>query len=164
MKRRRTKRLLLLIASALVILSAAVFGLRQREYLVIRNQETGETYVRVPVETGDKLNFGWEHSFEHIPWNEYYEVEKDGSFLLNTISVAGFGAGIPAEMDCTYRYEDGLIYMDDIGSEFPRFNWINSQTALKEIGLNGRLLIRGEDMPHHEKMVLCIEQGKEDMK
>ena len=84
MKRRRTKFTLLLIASALVILSAAAFGLRQ-------------------------------------------------------------------------RYEDGLIYMDDIGSEFPRFNWINSQTALKEIGLNGRLLIRGEDMPHHEKMVLCIE-------
>ena len=49
---------------------------------------------------------------------------------------------------------DGLIYMDDIESEFPQFNWINSQTALKEIGLNGRLLIRGGDMPHHQKIVI----------
>ena len=161
MIRRRTKLLLsaaiLLILSALFVFSAAAFRLRQREYLVIRNQESGDTYVRVPVETGDELSFGWEHSFEHIPWNEYYEIEEDGSFLLHTISVAGFGAGIPAEMDCTYRYEDGLIYMDDIESEFPQFNWINSQTALKEIGLNGRLLIRGSDMPHHQKIVLCIE-------
>ena len=99
----------------------------------------------------------YKRQFEHIPWNEYYEIEEDGSFLLHTISVAGFGAGIPAEMDCTYRYEDGLIYMDDIESEFPQFNWINSQTALKEIGLNGRILIRGSDMPHHQKIVLCIE-------
>ena len=60
-------------------------------------------------------------------------------------------------MDVSYRYEDGLIYMDGIESCFQQFNWINSQTALREIRLNGELLIRGEDMPHHEKMVLVVK-------
>ena len=126
--------------------------------LVIENLETGEVYADVLVEAGDEVSFGWTHSFEHIPWNEYYEVEPDGSFLLHTISVAGFGAGIPAEMDCTYRYEDGLIYMDDIESHFEQFNWINSQTALREIAVNGEHLLAGADMPHHEKMILSIKK------
>lgn len=128
------------------------------ERLVVENRDTGEVYADVPIEAGDEVSFGWTHSFEHIPWNEYYEVEPDGSFLLHTISVAGFGAGIPAEMDCTYRYEDGLIYMDDIESRFEQFNWINSQTALREIAVNGEHLLAGTDMPHHEKMILSIKK------
>ena len=60
-------------------------------------------------------------------------------------------------MDCEYRYEDGMIYMEGIESVFQQFNWINSQTALKNIKVNGELLLNGGDMPHHEKMVLRIE-------
>ena len=70
------------------------------------DQETEEVYAEAVIHTGDTVEFDWIHSFEHIPWNEYYSVQPDGSFLLDTISVAGFGAGIPAEMDVDYRYED----------------------------------------------------------
>ena len=121
----------------------------------------GRTDYAAWITKGDELSFQWEHSFEHIPWYEYYEIQKDGSFILHTIAVAGFGAGIPAEMDCKYRYEDGLVYMDEIESVFPQFNWINSQTALKNIKVNGELLIQGSDMPHHVKMVLRIRNGFE---
>ncbi len=103
------------------------------------------------------MEFDWIHSFEHIPWNEYYSVQADGTFLLDTISVAGFGAGIPAEMDVDYRYEDGLIYMDNIGSTFERFNFFNSNTALDVIQINDRDFIRGSDMPHHAKVTVYIE-------
>lgn len=51
--------------------------------------------------------------------------------------------------------------MDEIESVFPQFNWINSQTALKNIKVNGELLIQGPDMPHHVKMVLRIRNGFE---
>lgn len=149
--------LLLAVLAAVLALLAAIFGQLQGESLIIENQESREVYLKVPVKTGDEVSFEWEHSFEHIPWNEYYEVMEDKTFLLHTISVAGFGAGIPAEMDCTYRYEDGLVYMDNIESEFPRFNWINSQTALKKISLNGTVLITGADMPHHKKVTLYIK-------
>ena len=130
----RTK-LKILIPVLLVItaISAAVFARQQKKILVIEELETGNVYREIPVKTGDELSFQWEHSFEHIPWYEYYEIQKDGSFILHTIAVAGFGAGIPAEMDCKYRYEDGLVYMDEIESVFPQFNWINSQTALKNV-------------------------------
>ena len=146
-----------LLAVVIGIMLAVLPGQLLKKELVIRNAETGEIYASAAVRAGDTVEFGWTHSFEHIPWNEYYEILKDGSFVLHTISVAGFGAGIPAEMDVTYRYEDGLIYMDGIESHFPQFNWINSQTALREIRVNGEMLITGTDMPHHEKMVLFVK-------
>lgn len=157
----KSKKRIFFLAAVLVFLLVAGIGFfcfrAGQMTLVIENLESGEIYVKTRVKPGDELSFGWEHSFEHIPWNEYYEIKADGTFLLHTISVAGFGAGIPAEMDCTYRYEDGLIYMDDIESEFPRFNWFNSQTQLKFINLNGNLLITGADMPQHEKIVLRVK-------
>ena len=154
MRRRRTKWLFAGLVLAAALISAALYTGRQKKILVVEELETGKIYAELPVETGEEVSFQWEHSFEHIPWYEYYEIQEDGSFLLNTIAVAGFGAGIPAEMDC---YEDGLIYMDDIGSVFPQFNWINSQTALINIKVGGELLLAGSDMPHHEKMVLRIK-------
>ncbi len=121
------------------------------------DQETEEVYAEAVIHTGDTVEFDWIHSFEHIPWNEYYSVQPDGSFLLDTISVAGFGAGIPAEMDVDYRYEDGLIYMDNIGSTFERFNFFNSNTALDVIQINDHDFIRGEDMPHHAKVTVYVD-------
>ena len=121
------------------------------------DQETEEVYAEAVIHTGDTVEFDWIHSFEHIPWNEYYSVQPDGSFLLDTISVAGFGAGIPAEMDVDYRYEDGLIYMDHIGSTFARFNFFNSNTALDVIQINDHDFIRGEDMPHHAKVTVYVD-------
>lgn len=163
LRRIKTAGLLLFAAVSAAALSAeAALSTGGEERLVVENQETGEVYAEVPVSAGDEVSFEWIHSFEHIPWNEYYEVEKDGSFLLHTISVAGFGAGIPAEMDCSYRYEDGLIYMEGIESSFPQFNWINSRTALKGINLNGKRLLSGSDLPHHKKIVMKVsEEGKE---
>lgn len=125
--------------------------------LVVRSAESGEIYLSVPVRAGDGVTFQWTHSFEHVPWNEYYELRGDGSFLLQSISVGGFGAGIPAEMDVSYRCEDGMIWMEGIGSVFPRFAWIHSRTALREIDLNGGRLLAGTELPHHEKMELFVQ-------
>ena len=49
--------------------------------------------------------------------------------------------------------------MEDIESEFPDFHWINSQTALKNIKVNGELLLQGTDLPHHKKMTLYVRSG-----
>ncbi len=150
-------RIIAVILAIAVGIAAAVLGERlQYRQLVVENLMTGEIYAEASVKPGDTVVYRWTHSFEKIPWDEYYEILADGSFQLHTISVAGFGAGIPAEMDVSYRYEDGLVWMDGIESVFPRFNWINSNTALREIDVNGVLLLRGSDMPHHEKMVLYI--------
>ena len=65
--------------------------------LVDRNRD--QVVLSVPVKAGDKLSLEIEHSFEHIPWYEYYTVTEDFQFNLDAIAVAGYGAGIPAEMD-----------------------------------------------------------------
>lgn len=97
MKLLRTKfKILIPVLLVITAISAAVFIRQQKKILVIEELETGNVYREIPVKTGDELSFQWEHSFEHIPWYEYYEIQKDGSFILHTIAVAGFGAGIPA--------------------------------------------------------------------
>lgn len=97
-----------------------------------------ETVVfSVPIQTGDRLRLEIEHSFEHIPWYEYYTVREDGQFNLDAIAVAGYGAGIPAEMDVPTRVADGLVWMEEINSVFPHFSWITSATYMKGLQLNG---------------------------
>ena len=84
-----------------------------------------------PIHAGDKLRLEIEHSAEHIPWFEYYTVREDDQFNLDAIAVAGYGAGIPAEMDVPTRVEGGLVWMEEINSVFPNFSWITSSTYMK---------------------------------
>ena len=140
--------------SASVGIALAARRMTRGRVLRAEDQETGKVYAEAPIQTGDTVEFDWIHSFEHIPWKEYYTIKEDGTFYLETISVAGFGAGIPAEMDVDYRYEDGLIYMDHIGSEFDRFNFFNSDTALEAIQINDVDFIKGSDMPYHAKITV----------
>ena len=129
------------------------------ESVEISNQVTKERYCIQTVQIGDVLSFEWEHSFEHILWKEFYRVTDEHTFKLFTIAVQGFGAGIPAEMDCTYRYEDGFIYMENIeGSVFKEFNWIHSQKHLKNITINDTVLIRGEELPQRAKIRLSLQR------
>ena len=149
-------RVLFLVTAVSASVGIALAARRMTRGRVLRaeDQETGKVYAEAPIQTGDTVEFDWIHSFEHIPWKEYYTVKEDGTFYLETISVAGFGAGIPAEMDVDYRYEDGLIYMDHIGSEFDRFNFFNSDTALEAIQINDVDFIKGSDMPYHAKITV----------
>ncbi len=100
-----------------------------------------------PVEAGDRLRLEIEHSFEHIPWYEYYTIREDGQFNLDAIAVAGYGAGIPAEMDVPVRVEDGLVWMEDINSVFPQFSWITSSKYMKGLQLNGEEIFDFRTLP-----------------
>lgn len=100
-----------------------------------------------PIKTGDKLSLEIEHSFEHIPWFEYYTVTADDGFNLDAIAVAGYGAGIPAEMDVPTRIEDGMVWMEDINSYFPVFTWTTSATYMKGLCLNGTEIFDFRSLP-----------------
>ena len=103
--------------------------------------------LSVPVQPGDKLKLEIEHSFEHIPWFEFYTIREDGQFNLDAIAVAGYGAGIPAEMDVPTRVEDGLVWMEDINSVFPQFSWITSAKYMKGLSLNGEEIFDFRSLP-----------------
>ena len=93
-----------------------------------------------------------EHSFEHIPWLEFYTVLPDGSFNLDKIAVAGYGAGIPAEMDVPTRIEDGMVWMEDINSVFPELKWLTSDTYMKGLELNGEEIFDFRTLPNASRI------------
>ena len=126
--------------------------------LRIYDYRSGEIYVEVPAKEGDKLFFGWVHSWEKIPWHEYYHIAQDNSLVLDTISFPAFGAGIPENKGKVCRIENGLIYMDEIDQVFPEFNWINSHFATREIILNGQLISKGDMLPEHTRLRLVVER------
>ncbi|MDY0289683.1 MAG: DUF1850 domain-containing protein [Sphaerochaeta sp.] len=128
------------------------------QVITLSHQESGEIFLQQETEDQDRLTFNWIHSFEHIPWIEEYTVEDDNTFVLHTIRVAGFGAGIP-ENKGKVSFEEGMVVMQDINETFEGFEWINSQSALVSILLNDMVLIRGSQLPHHQKLELKL-QGK----
>lgn len=150
-------RVLAVLLPAACLLAAVLMFAGYHPVMTLRlsYQKTGEIILERQVHPDDELTVELTHSFEHIPWNEYYVVQGDGSFLLQRIEVGGFGAGIPAEMDVpTYVGEDGLVHMDDINSVFPKFNWITSQKNMKDLLLNGEPVLAFSALPHHS-FVTC---------
>ncbi len=119
---------------------------------VLYDREREETVLSVPVKAGDRLSLEIEHSFEHIPWYEYYTITEDFQFNLDAIAVAGYGAGIPAEMDVPTRIEDGLVWMEEINSVFPRFSWITSDQYMKVFTLNDQEIFDFRSLPDASKI------------
>jgi len=134
------KQRIVLIAAA-AVLSAAfclwAFFVPAGKAFQLYDREREQVVFSVPIRAGDRLRLEIEHSFEHIPWYEYYTVTQDDRFNLDAIAVAGYGAGIPAEMDVPTRVEGGLVWMEDINSVFPQFSWITSAKYMKGLTLNG---------------------------
>lgn len=65
---------------------------------------------------------------------------------------------LAAEMDVpAYVGEDGLVHMDEINDAFPRFNWITSQTNMKDLRINGRPVLVFSDLPNHSFVTCEIE-------
>ena len=156
MKKRRD--FLRFFLTLIIVVVASWYYWASQTVLRIYNYQSGEIYVEVPAKGGDKLFFGWVHSWEKIPWHEYYHIAQDNSLVLDTISFPAFGAGIPENKGKVCRIENGLIYMDEIGQVFPEFNWINSHFATREIILNGQLISKGDMLPEHTRLRLVVER------
>jgi hypothetical protein len=123
-----------------------------RTVFQLYDRERETVVFSVPIQVGDQLELEIEHSFEHIPWYEFYTVTEDLEFNLDAIAVAGYGAGIPAEMDVPTRVEDGLVWMEDINSRFDHFQWITSSTYMKGLSLNGEEVFDFRTLPDASKI------------
>lgn len=115
--------------------------------LQLLDRRSSEIIFETEVIPGDELCLEIEHSFEHIPWFEYYTILSDTRIRLDAIAVAGYGAGIPAEMDVPTRIEDGLIWMEEINSYFNEFKWLTSNNYMKEFSLNGTTIFDFRTLP-----------------
>ena len=146
----------------LIFLSAALLGFyinirSSQSVLRIRDWQSEEILLETPANPGDQLYFGWLHSFENIPWHEYYYISDDLTLILEAIAFPGFGAGIPENRGQGVRIEGGLIYMYSINDEFEQLLWLNSHEFTQGIKLNGKYLTRGNQLPQ-KRLILRIER------
>ena len=156
-----------LAAVVFAAISIAVFGFGNSScgadadlILRIYDWKTGVVYVEAPAKVGDRLFFGWIHSLEKIPWNEYYHIDEDLNLILDAITFPAFGAGIPENKGRVCYIEDGLIHMEEIDQLFKELDWLNSHTATQEILLEKKHVTRGSDLPQHTRLRLVIERGE----
>lgn len=126
-------------------------------FLRIYDWKTGRLYVEAPARVNSRLFFGWIHSLEKIPWNEYYHVDENKNLVLDKMTFPAFGAGIPEDKGRVCYVKDGLIHMEEIGQVFPELNWLNSHTATREILLDDAYVTRGSELPEHTRLRLVIE-------
>ena len=92
----------------LVLASLFVFNeYSAQTVLRIYDYQTKEIYVEVPAKEGDQLFFGWIHSWEKIPWHEYYHIDASHDLILDTIAFPAFGAGIPENKGTKVWIKDG---------------------------------------------------------
>ena len=126
--------------------------------LRIYDWKTGAIYAEVPARVGGQLFFGWIHSLEKIPWNEYFHVDSKLDLILDAITFPAFGAGIPENKGRVCYVKDGLIHMEEIGQVFKELHWLNSHTATRDIVFDGALVARGADLPQHARLRLAIEK------
>ena len=157
----KKKNSILLLVMLLLIGLTLGFYWESQTVLRIYNYRSGEIYVEVPAKEGDKLFFGWIHSWEKIPWNEYYHIAQDNTLVLDTITFPAFGAGIPENKGKVCHIKNGLIYMEEIDQVFPEFDWINSHFSTREIILNGQLISKGDRLPEHTRLRLVVERRLE---
>ena len=126
--------------------------------LRIYDWKTGSLYVEVPAHSASRLFFGWVHSLENIPWNEYYHVDETYALVLDAITFPAFGAGIPEDKGRICYVKDGLIHMEGIDQVFEELVWLNSHTATRDILLDGAFVTRGSELPQHARLRLVIEK------
>jgi hypothetical protein len=149
-----------LILGAVLLWAARGVHAAPAVHLRVYDWKTGELYAETEAHIGSRLFFGWIHSLEKIPWNEYYHVGEKLEFVLDAITFPAFGAGIPENKGRVCYVKDGLIHMEEIDERFPEIVWLNSHTATQEITLDGRRFAKGDELPHHTRLRLVIEQRK----
>jgi len=147
-----------LVAASVVLATACSAPASGQAVLRISDWETGAIYVEHPVFPGDELRFGWIHSLENIPWNEYYLIDENLNLILSTITFTAFGAGIPHDKGIV-SIRDGIIYMSQINQKFTELVWINSPTATQEIMVGDEFITRGSELPHNRRLILTVAGG-----
>jgi hypothetical protein len=161
---RQEKRVRAFLALPAMLIFCAVFcwlplqsACASDAFVRIYDWKTGEIYAEARAQTGSRLFFGWIHSLEKIPWNEYYHIDENHNLILDEITFPAFGAGIPENKGQVCYVKDGLIHMAKIDQVFKELLWLNSHTATRDIRLDDELLTRGSELPQHVKLRLVVE-------
>ena len=92
------------MAAIMVVVIAAILtvSLRNGDYLVLRNGDTGAEFARFRVSEGDEFSVTFIHSVNQYPLTDVYQIRDHKIYVIRTI-YNNFGAGVQTEI------EDGQI-------------------------------------------------------
>ncbi|MFT5702169.1 MAG: hypothetical protein ACI8ZB_005080 [Desulforhopalus sp.] len=162
MRNRLKSKLSPLFGAAIVIVAATLlWGCAQARsqsntlLLILTHARTGEVLFTQTVNATDVIRLSWIHSVELTPWEEYYHILSTGELLLAKTRFQSYGAGAP-EYGGTFRKEKDWMIHENINKVLPALQWIHSRAAKFQVDLNNNILLRTEDMPHHEPLKLSI--------
>lgn len=99
-KRSKVYIILAAIIVVIAVLAAVFIFTRKKEagYLVLSSVKTGEEFGRYPLSVGEGFSIGFIHSVNNSPVTNYYEIRKDGIYVVKTVYY-GFGAGVKTELE-----------------------------------------------------------------
>jgi hypothetical protein len=102
----------LAVAVAVVALGSAAAA-PDRQVLVVTDAETGEPYLKTPVDDGTVVALEYTHSVEKTRVYEAYTV-RDDRLVMTRMEFESFGWGLPSHANVTR--ENGTFIYDPPGS------------------------------------------------
>lgn len=83
-----------------------------RPWLVIRHE--GDPRWAFPGEAGTRFTLRWMHSVEKEDWEEWFQVQSNGSIIITGTRFKTFGAGVPAHAGKETHLKAGWVVMTGI--------------------------------------------------
>lgn len=97
------------LAAAVLVIAAALFVIFRplQPRLVLTNEDTGQTYLSIPVHDGDRFSVTFKHSVHLTPVIETYEIRGSDIYVVEA-KFYTFGAGMQSDFDegLSYTYDD----------------------------------------------------------
>ena len=110
----------------LAVLAAAYISVRGYGFLTVSSVKTGERYARYLMKTGDEFGIGFIHSVNKSPVTDYYELRRDGIYVVRTVYY-GFGAGVQTQLEDGQKLEygeDGSMIITGFDRKMPDLTYI----------------------------------------
>lgn len=146
------------LATSMLLWVTWSFGQNDSLMVVISEQKTGQVLYEHPVKENERIEFHWLHSVENSPWQEIFKVENDGKLKLKEVRFRTFGAGMPYFEEGEQKTENGFMIMTGMDKTIDSYDWIHSQSATIKIVVDGKILLRGEDVEHHIPLRMKVEE------
>lgn len=144
---------------AVIIAAVTAYTRAGREYLVLRNGDSGEEYARFPVSEGDEFSVTFIHSVNQYPLTDVYEIRDHKIYVIRTI-YNNFGAGVQTELEegQTLEYgENGEMIISGFNREMPYLSYIVGTVSDHTLAIGGEEISLRELCGRNSKVAFACE-------
>lgn len=140
-----------LIAAVIILIFVSLSG----EYLILKDDETGRIYCKIPVENLDEFEITFTHSVNKSPVTDIYQI-RDGEIFLTGNIYYGFGAGVPTEIyegqKLSYG-ENGEMIISNMDTPMPNLVYIIGTVTDYYLSVNGKDKVCLQDICGYNKHI-----------